>query len=47
MLPGDYSDIESINNKFINATSYEPTSIPAFSEEAFTSSRAFPPYHST
>jgi F-type H+-transporting ATPase subunit gamma len=47
MLPGDYSDIEIIYNKFINATSYEPTSIPAFSEEAFTSSRAFPPYHST
>ncbi|KAK3310158.1 ATPase, F1 complex, gamma subunit domain-containing protein [Chaetomium strumarium] len=41
MLPGDYSDIEIIYNKFINATSYEPTSIPAFNEEAFTSSPNF------
>ena len=42
MLPGDYSEVEIIYNKFINAQSYEPTSIAAFSEEAFTSSRAPP-----
>ncbi|KAK4129522.1 ATP synthase gamma chain mitochondrial precursor [Parathielavia appendiculata] len=41
MLPGDYSDIEIIYNKFINATSYEPTSVAAFSEEAIASSPNF------
>ncbi|KAK4236766.1 ATP synthase subunit gamma, mitochondrial [Achaetomium macrosporum] len=41
MLPGDYSDIEIIYNKFINATSYEPTSIPAFNEQALASSPNF------
>lgn len=40
MLPGEYSDIEIVYNKFINAQSYEPTVIPAFSEEAFAASRA-------
>lgn len=43
MLPGDYSSIEIIYNKFINAQSYEPAAIAAFNEEAFTSSRAFSP----
>ncbi len=38
-LPGDYADVEIVYNKFINATSYEPTPIPAFSEEAITASR--------
>jgi len=38
-LPGDYSDIEIVYNKFINATSYEPATIPAFSQEAFVNSR--------
>ena len=38
-LPGDYSSIEIIYNRFINATSYEPTAVSAFSEEALISSR--------
>ncbi|KAK4105797.1 ATP synthase gamma chain mitochondrial precursor [Parathielavia hyrcaniae] len=41
MLSGAYSDIEIIYNKFINATSYEPTSVAAFSEEAIASSPNF------
>ena len=39
LLPTDYSDIQIIYNKFINATSYEATPIEAFSEEAIASSR--------
>lgn len=42
-LAGDYSGIEIIYNKFINATSYEPTAIEAFSEEAIAASRAYTP----
>jgi F-type H+-transporting ATPase subunit gamma len=41
MLPKDYSDIEIIYNKFINASAYEPASIAAFSEEAIAASRMF------
>jgi F-type H+-transporting ATPase subunit gamma len=41
MLPKDYSDIEIIYNKFINASAYEATSIAAFSEEAIASSPNF------
>lgn len=40
-LSGDYSGIEIIYNKFINATSYEPTAIEAFSEEAIAASPNF------
>ncbi len=40
-LPGEYSEVEIIYNRFINATSYEPTIIPAFDVEAFTASRTF------
>lgn len=43
MLPGDYSGIEIVYNKFINATSYEPATIAAFSEEAIAASRMFYP----
>ena len=39
LLPEDYSDAQIIYNKFINATSYEPTPIEAFSEEAIAASR--------
>lgn len=39
LLPTDYSDIQIIYNKFINATSYEVTPIEAFSEEAIANSR--------
>jgi F-type H+-transporting ATPase subunit gamma len=41
MLPGDYSDVEIIYNKFLNAQSYEPTVLPAYSEEAIAASRMF------
>ncbi|KAK0617959.1 ATP synthase gamma chain mitochondrial precursor [Bombardia bombarda] len=40
-LSGDYSAVEIIYNKFINATSYEPTAIAAFSEEAIIASPNF------
>ncbi|KAL2271127.1 hypothetical protein VTJ83DRAFT_498 [Remersonia thermophila] len=40
-LSGDYSGVEVIYNRFINATSYEPSSIPAFDVEAFTASPNF------
>lgn len=39
LLPTEYSDIQIIYNKFINAQSYEPTRIEAFSEEAILNSR--------
>lgn len=39
LLPAEYSDVQIIYNKFINAQSYEATAIEAFSEEAFLSSR--------
>jgi F-type H+-transporting ATPase subunit gamma len=39
LLPTDYSDVQIIYNKFINAQSYEATPIEAFSEEAITNSR--------
>jgi len=42
-LPGDYSDVEIVHNKFINASSYEPATIDAFSVEAITGSRRFSP----
>jgi F-type H+-transporting ATPase subunit gamma len=39
MLPKEYSDIEIIYNKFINASAYEASAIEAFSEEAIAASR--------
>jgi F-type H+-transporting ATPase subunit gamma len=42
-LPGEYSGVEIIYNKFINATSYEPSSIEAFTEEAIAAAREFSP----
>jgi len=39
LLPGQYSDIKVVYNKFVNATSFEPNVIPAFSVEAITQSR--------
>jgi len=41
LLPGDYSDVQIVYNKFINAQSYEATAIEAYSEEAITSSANF------
>lgn len=39
LLPTEYSDVQILYNKFLNAQSYEPTSIEAFSEEAILNSR--------
>ncbi|KAH7123876.1 putative ATP synthase subunit gamma, mitochondrial [Dendryphion nanum] len=41
LLPTDYSSIKVIYNKFVNAQSYEPTAIEAFSEEAIAASPNF------
>ncbi|PHH63012.1 hypothetical protein CDD81_6343 [Ophiocordyceps australis] len=38
MLPTEYTDVKILYNKFINAQSYEPTFIEAFSEEAIAQS---------
>ena len=38
LLSQEYSSIKIVYNKFINATSYEPTLVEAFSEEAITQS---------
>ncbi|KAI5297735.1 hypothetical protein KEM56_004583, partial [Ascosphaera pollenicola] len=37
-LPEEYGSIKIIYNKFVNATSFEPTVVEAFSEEAITQS---------
>jgi len=42
LLPTDYSSIQIIYNKFINATSYEATPIEVYSEEAILNSRKQP-----
>jgi F-type H+-transporting ATPase subunit gamma len=39
LLPTDYSSIKILYNKFLNASSYEPVSIEAFSEESIQNSR--------
>ena len=39
LLPTEYSDIQILYNKFVNAQSYEPTIVEAFSEEAIVKSR--------
>jgi len=41
MLPTDYASIKILYNKFINATSYEPTPIEAYSEESIVNSANF------
>jgi len=41
LLPTDYADIQIVYNKFINAQSYEPTPVAAFSEEAIANSPNF------
>jgi hypothetical protein len=41
MLPEEYASIKILYNKFINAQSYEPTPIEAFSEEAIANSPNF------
>lgn len=39
LLPTQYTDVKILYNKFVNATSFEPNLIEAFSEEAITQSR--------
>ena len=39
MLPGEYDSVQVMYNKFINAQSYEPVIVEAFSEEAIKASR--------
>ena len=41
MLPTDYASIKILYNKFINATSYEPTPIEAYSEDSIANSANF------
>ncbi|MCJ1306425.1 atp3 gamma subunit of the F1 sector of mitochondrial F1F0 ATP synthase [Agyrium rufum] len=41
LLPTDYADVRILYNKFVNATSYEPTPVAAYSEEAFVQSPNF------
>ncbi|KAJ9615262.1 atp3 gamma subunit of the F1 sector of mitochondrial F1F0 ATP synthase [Cladophialophora chaetospira] len=41
LLPEDYASVKILYNKFINAQSYEPTVIEAYSEEAITQSANF------
>lgn len=41
LLPTEYSDVQIVYNKFVNAQSYEATPIEAFSEEAIANSRAY------
>lgn len=45
MLPTEYGSIQILYNKFLNAQSYAPTPIEAFSEEAIAQSRNFPRMH--
>jgi F-type H+-transporting ATPase subunit gamma len=39
MLPGDYGDVKIMYNKFLNAQSYEPVTVEAYSTDAITESR--------
>ena len=39
LLPGDYSNIKIMYNKFVNAQSYNPEVIEAYSEDAIRESR--------
>lgn len=43
-LRGDYADVKILYNKFINATSYEPSTLEAFTEESILQSRRFTPH---
>ena len=43
-LPGEYSSVQILFNKFVNAQSYEPAIIEAFSEEAIAASRMSNPH---
>ena len=41
LLPEEYSSVKVLYNKFVNAQTYEPTPIEAFSEDAITESPNF------
>jgi F-type H+-transporting ATPase subunit gamma len=41
LLSTEYTDVKILHNKFVNAQTYEPTFIEAFSEEAISQSRTF------
>lgn len=41
LLPTDYTSIRIIFNKFVNAQSYEPSTVEAFSEETITQSGGY------
>jgi F-type H+-transporting ATPase subunit gamma len=40
-LPTQYSSVQILYNKFVNASSFEPTIVEAYSEEAIQESRKF------
>lgn len=44
LLPTDYASVRIIYNKFVNAQSYEPETVEAYSEEAITQSPNFSAY---
>lgn len=44
MLPEEYASVRILYNKFVNAQSYEPISIEAYSEEAIANSPNFAAY---
>jgi F-type H+-transporting ATPase subunit gamma len=44
-LPADYTSIFIVYNRFINATSFEPRTIEAYSQEAVTKSRTLAQTH--
>ena len=41
LLPGDYASVKILYNSFINAQSYEPNTVDAYSEEAILQSGKF------
>lgn len=41
MLPTEYTEVKILYNKFVNAQTYEPTFIQAFSEDAIAQSRTY------
>jgi F-type H+-transporting ATPase subunit gamma len=45
LLPEDYAQVRVMYNRFINAQSYEPITVEAYSEEAITESRMFKLQH--
>ena len=46
LLPENYGKVQIMYNRFLNAQSYEPTIVEAFSEDAIKASRKFRPHFS-